>query len=142
MSGVLCVTDAQHGSRLLHVAAFERAAARSEPLTFLHVVGGPDYSAHGEQMRAAILHESEWLLHAMLRLARSRAGTPQVEPEVRVREGEATSEILAQLREHEYSLLVVGQPRGVASSHFDDATFARLLLDVEQLAVPVETVAS
>ena len=139
MTGILCATDAGQGSRQVHVAAFERAAASTESLTFLHVVGGPDYTAQSEQMRAAILHESKWLLHAMLRVARERAGTPQVEPEVLVREGDAASEILAQLREYRHTLLLVGRPRSTVSSHFDEATFARFLLDVERLTVPVET---
>jgi nucleotide-binding universal stress UspA family protein len=133
VSRIVCATSAGEASRVLHIAAFQRAAEMDALLIFLHVLEGPDFDEQPARMQAAIKTEMEWLLHALVRVARDRSEATEVNTDVVVRTGDAREEILAFVRESDPQLLMLGVPG--AGSGFDD-----VLESVEALGVRVELV--
>lgn len=142
MSGILCATNAGEDSRAVHIAAFRKAAAQDSRLTFLHVVGGEDFYAQPERMREAIRLEMEWLLYAMVRVARDRADAADVVSGVVVQTGDPRVEIVAYVRENPPDVLVVGVPREGEISLFHDHNVEEFIAEVEALGALVEFVAT
>jgi len=140
VSRILCATNAGEDSRAVHTVAFRDAAEQGSELTFLHVIGGDDFYAQPERMREAIRLEMEWLLYAMVRVARDRAGAADIESDVVVRTGDPRAEILAYVRELEPSLLILGAPREGQISLFHEASIEEFVTEVEALGVQVELV--
>lgn len=140
MTGILCATNAGEDSRVVHIAAFQRAAKRDSELTFLHVIGGDDFYSQPEGMREAIRAEMEWLLYAMVRVARDRAGATDVVSDVVIQTGDPRVEIVAYIRELEPDLLVIGVPREGQISLFHESGVDEFIAEVEVLGVQVELV--
>lgn len=142
MTGIVCATNAGEDSRALHIAAFERAATTGTSLTFLHVIGGPDFFEQPERMKEAIRTEMDWLLHALVGVAQERSGALEVESTVVLRTGDPRTELLAYLNEHDSSALVVGIPRAGDASIFSGSGFEEFVADAEGMGVSVELVAT
>lgn len=142
MSGIVCATNAGEDSRAVHMAAFRRAAGGAGRLSFLHVLGGDDFNEQPERMREAIRLEMEWLLHALVRVARDRTEASNVSTDVVLRTGDPRVEILAQLREAAATMLLIGIPREGDAGIFRESSFDEFLSEVEGLGVTVELVAT
>ena len=142
MSGILCATNAGEDSRAVHIAAFRKAAGQDSRLTFLHVVGGEDFYAQPERMREAIRLEMEWLLYAMVRVARDRTDATDVVSSVVVQTGDPRVEIAAYVRENTPDVLVIGVPREGDISMFHDHSVDEFVAEVEGLGVQVELVST
>jgi nucleotide-binding universal stress UspA family protein len=142
MSRILCATNAGEDSRAVHIAAFRKAAESGSPLTFLHVIGGEDFYAQPERMREAIRLEMEWLLYAMVRVARDRAGAADVVSEVVIQTGDPRVEIIAYVKDSESSMLVIGVPREGQISLFHESSIEDFVAEIEALGVQVELVAT
>ena len=140
MSGILCATNAGEDSRAVHIAAFRKAAAQDSRLTFLHVVGGEDFYSQPERMREAIRLEMEWLLYAMVRVAKDRTRATDVDSGVVVQTGDPRVEIVAYVRELEPELLVIGVPRDGDISLFHDHSIDEFVAEIEGLGVQIELV--
>ncbi len=140
MTGILCSTNAGEDSRAVHMAAFASAVERNTELTFLHVVGGDDFYAQPERMREAIRAEMEWLLYAMVRVARDRIDAADVASDVVIQTGDPRVEILAYVRDMEPELLVIGAPREGQISLFHESSIDDFIAEVEALGVQVELV--
>lgn len=122
------------------MAAFASAVERNTELTFLHVVGGDDFYAQPERMREAIRAEMEWLLYAMVRVARDRIDAADVASDVVIQTGDPRVEILAYVRDMEPELLVIGAPREGQISLFHESSIDDFIAEVEALGVQVELV--
>ncbi|VAW09677.1 hypothetical protein MNBD_ACTINO02-1644, partial [hydrothermal vent metagenome] len=133
-------TNAGEDSRAVHVAAFASAVERDAKLTFLHVVGGDDFYDQPERMREAIRAEMEWLLYAMVRVARDRTDAANVASDIVIQTGDPRVEILAYIRGMEPELLVIGVPREGQISLFHESSIDDFIAEVEALGVQVELV--
>jgi hypothetical protein len=142
VSRIVCATNAGEDSRAVHVAAFRRAAEQDSELAFLHVLGGSDYQEQPERVREAIRIEMEWLLHALVRVAKDRTEVAGVQSDVVLRTGDPRVEILAYLHEAEATMLLIGVPREGDASIFHESTFEEFVAEVEGLGVTVELVAT
>lgn len=140
MSRILCSTNAGEDSRTVHIAAFRAAAESDSELTFLHVLGGDAFYAQPERMREAIRLEMEWLLYAMVRVARDRTGASDVISNVVIQTGDPLVEIVAYIRESEPDILVIGTPREGQISVFHESDIEDFVAEIEALGVRVELV--
>ncbi len=140
MSRIVCATNAGEDSRAVHMAAFRRAAEGSSQLSFLHVLGGDDFNEQPERMREAVRTEMEWLLHALVRVAKDRGEAADVTSDVVLRTGDPRVEILAYLREAGATMLLLGVPREGDDSIFHESSFEQFVSEVEGLGVTVELV--
>lgn len=142
MSRIVCATNAGEDSRAVHIAAFRRAVQSDCALTFLHVLGGVDFFEQPDRMQSAIVTEMEWLLHALVRVARDRSGAADVESDIVVRTGVPAETILAYVRETGPETLLVGVPREGDTSVFHDTGFDDFVASAEALGVRVEQVST
>jgi hypothetical protein len=140
MTGIACGTNAGEDSRALHIAAFEKAATTGSLLTFVHVIGGSDFFEQPERMKEAIRTEMDWLLHALVAVARDRSGAAEVESDVVLRTGDPRIELLAYLDEHDVATLMVGVPRHGDASIFSGRGFEDFVADAEAMGSVVELV--
>jgi len=142
VSSLVCATNAGEDSRAVHIAAFQRADEAGIPVAFFHVIGGSDYAEQPERMREAIREEMNWLLHALVAVARERSGVAEVEASVVLRTGDPRIEILAYLTEADAGGLLIGVPRDGDTSIFSGHSFDEFVTEVEALNVRVELVST
>ena len=142
MTHIVCATNAGEDSRVVHTAAFRKAADGESALIFLHVIGGDDFNDQPERMREAIRVEMGWLLHALVRVAGDRAEASDVAAEVVLRTGDPRVEILAYLREREASKLILGVPREGDTSIFRESGFEEFVAEIEALGMQVELIST
>ncbi len=142
MKGIVCATNAGEDSRAVHMAAFRRALEEETNVIFLHVIGGSDFDEQPVRMQRAIVEELDWLLHALIRVARDRSQAAEVASEVVLRTGSPRDEILAFLVEAPPTALLIGVPRDGDASIFAGQTFDDFVAELESLGVRVELVST
>jgi hypothetical protein len=140
MKQIVCATNAGEASRAMHTTAFRRAAEDGASLTFLHVLGGPDFDEQPDRMRAAIETEMEWLLLVLVRVAQDRSDASGVQVSVVVRTGDPPETILSVVRETQPEVLMIGVPRGDDGGIFHGTAFDDFVTSVKELGVRVEQV--
>lgn len=139
MNDIVCATRGGAGSRVVQLAAIERAKRSGYPLVFLYVASPGDMSHVAPPLQRAIREELIWLGKALLYVAEHRAHDAGLKAEKVIRVGDVQDEICQYLTEHRASLLLLGAPRGTTAELLgDDAVEQFAARITENSGVPVQ----
>ncbi len=141
MNDIVCATRGGAGSRVVQLAAIERAKRSGYPLVFLYVASPGDMSHITPPLQVAIREELIWLGKALLYVAEHRAQGAGLKAETIIRVGDVQDEICQYLTDHRASLLLLGAPRGTTAELLgDDAVEQFAARITENSGVPVQIV--
>jgi len=122
MNEIVCATRGGAGSRVVQLAAIERAKRSGYPLVFLYVAAPGDMGNITSALQDAVREEMVWLGKALLYVAKHRAHDADLKAETVILVGDVQDEICRYLTEHNASILLLGAPRGTtAELSGDDA---------------------
>lgn len=134
---IVCATRGGAGSYVAQTAARRRAERSGARLLFIYVVTPLAYDVD-TSLRPALRHELHWLGRVLVALAAQRARQVGLVADVDVREGELRGELVAAVRAHNATTLILGAPHA-GTALLDGAAMERLARAIGQ-ETGVETI--
>jgi nucleotide-binding universal stress UspA family protein len=125
MNEIVCATRGGAGSRVVQLAAIERAKRSGYPLVFLYVAASADMGHISLTLQEAVREEMIWLGKALLYVAEKRASDAGLKAETVILMGDVQDEICSYLTEHKASILLLGAPRGTTAELSGDDAIER-----------------
>jgi len=125
MNEIVCATRGGAGSRVVQLAAIERAKRSGYPLVFLYVAAPGDMGNITSALQEAVREEMIWLGKALLYVAEKRAHDAGLKAEKVILVGNVQDEICEYLTEHNASILLLGAPRGTTAELSGDDAIER-----------------
>ena len=125
MNEIVCATRGGAGSRVVQLAAIERAKRSGHPLVFLYVAAPGDMGNITSALQEAVHEEMIWLGKALLYVAEKRAYDADLKAETVILVGNVQDEICSYLTEHKAGVLFLGAPRGTTAELSGDDAIER-----------------